>query len=410
MKILHTADLHLGQVIYQNYDRIDEHKHYFEQLEKWCADYAPDVLLVSGDVFDIQQPSAAVKEFFTTQFVSIATRFPQMHVVITAGNHDSASRLRADEAVWKCIRVHIVGNVPTETLLESGEKDWQKRFVIELPTGYVVAFPYMVGNRKELVQAVLDYVEEKNTQNLPVVMMAHAALSSADVTGHGEIGNMVTQSVADFGTGYDYLALGHIHRPQTLGFPIADENNAETTYPSPVARYSGSALHVSCDERYPHTVSLLEIDAHGGEVKLNRLRINELRHFYELPETEPAHSVEEALIAVKDFKETRKSGYFRLHVDYKAVLPADFDQKIYAVLESSNEEIRYNPKIVWSGAPTETIAKTKEVFQVAELQEMTNPLEFIEKTKDHYPDLNIDDVREAFKAVEEQVRKMRDKK
>ena len=65
MKILHTADLHLGQIIYQNYDRSDEHRHFFRQLEQWCKEEQPDALLVSGDVFDIQQPSATVKKAFT---------------------------------------------------------------------------------------------------------------------------------------------------------------------------------------------------------------------------------------------------------------------------------------------------------------------------------------------------------
>ena len=64
MKILHTADLHLGQVIYQNYDRSDEHQHFFRQLEQWCKEEQPDALLVSGDVFDIQQPSATVKKTY----------------------------------------------------------------------------------------------------------------------------------------------------------------------------------------------------------------------------------------------------------------------------------------------------------------------------------------------------------
>ena len=71
MKILHTADLHLGQVIYQNYDRSDEHQHFFRQLEQWCKEEQPDALLVSGDVFDIQQPSATVKKTFTDYFVRL---------------------------------------------------------------------------------------------------------------------------------------------------------------------------------------------------------------------------------------------------------------------------------------------------------------------------------------------------
>ena len=62
MKLLHTADLHIGQILYQNYDRCDEHLHFFKQLTQWCKKEQPDALLVSGDVFDIQQPSTATKK------------------------------------------------------------------------------------------------------------------------------------------------------------------------------------------------------------------------------------------------------------------------------------------------------------------------------------------------------------
>ena len=91
MKIIHTADLHLGQIIYQNYDRVDEHEHFFGQLESLCQEEKPDALILSGDVFDIQQPSASVKKAFTEHFVKLHTQCPSMKIVITAGNHDSAS-------------------------------------------------------------------------------------------------------------------------------------------------------------------------------------------------------------------------------------------------------------------------------------------------------------------------------
>ena len=109
MKILHTADLHLGQVIYQNYDRTDEHDCFFVQLEQWCRDERPDALIVSGDVFDIQQPSATTWKAFTSHFVRLHRSSPGMHIVIVAGNHDSASRLQPHDAVWQLADVHLVG-------------------------------------------------------------------------------------------------------------------------------------------------------------------------------------------------------------------------------------------------------------------------------------------------------------
>ena len=406
MKLLHTADLHLGQILYQNYSRTDEHEHFFKQLSEWCRQYAPDALVVSGDVFDIQQPGATVKEFFTRTFVALQQSCPDLHIVVTAGNHDSASRLQADASVWKCINVHIVGMAPTADIT-TADNGWQERFIVRIPSGYIVAFPYMTGNRRETIQSVLDYVAAENTDNRPVVMMAHLALSSADTTGHRfEIGKIATQPVTEMGNGYDYLALGHIHRPQTLGYPVEDENVEESTYPSGTARYAGSALHVSCDEKYPHTVSLVEVPEHGGNTTVKRLRINELRHFYELPENgRSAESAEEAFAAVRTFAADKKSGYFRLRIRYSATLPADFDQQIYQLISSYDDEIRYNPKILWTGAPPETQTE-KTVFEVAELQEMDDPIHFIEKTAEQYPELSIEELRNAFEEVKAEMRRM----
>lgn len=406
MRILHTADLHLGQILYQNYSRTDEHEHFFRQLEEWCRQYQPDALVVSGDVFDIQQPCAAVKEFFTRTFVKLRDVCTDMHLVVTAGNHDSATRLEADASVWKCINVHIVGMAPTADIT-TADNGWQERFIVRIPSGYIVAFPYMTGNRRETIQSVLDYVAAENSDHKPVVMMAHLALSSADTTGHSfEIGKIATQPVTEMGNGYDYLALGHIHRPQTLGYPVEDENVEESTYPSGTARYAGSALHVSCDEKYPHTVSLVEVPEHGGNTTVKRLRINELRHFYELPENgRSAESAEEAFAAVRTFAADKKSGYFRLRIRYSATLPADFDQQIYQLISSYDDEIRYNPKILWTGAPPETQTE-KTVFEVAELQEMDDPIHFIEKTAEQYPEFSLDELRTAFEEVKEEIRRM----
>ena len=117
MKILHTADLHLGQVMYQNYTREDEHDRFFRQLDAWCGQHRPDALLVSGDIFDIQQPGAAVKRRFNEYFVGLHRRHPGMAIVVVAGNHDSASRIHADNAVWSLGDVKLVGLPPATDCL-----------------------------------------------------------------------------------------------------------------------------------------------------------------------------------------------------------------------------------------------------------------------------------------------------
>ena len=396
MKFLHTADLHLGQIMYQNYGREDEHRHFFAQLDQWCATYHPDALLVSGDIFDIQQPGAATKHAFNEFFVGLHNRYPEMQIVITAGNHDSASRIQADNVVWQLGKVALVGRPPASnsTSLPDG---WQEDYLVRIKgKGYIIALPFMTGSRRETIQAILDYVAKENTIGLPVVVMGHTAVVGTDFTGHNnDIGHLQTLDPADLGKGYDYYAMGHIHRPQTVGH-LDDEHQEVSLYPSEVIRYSGSALHVSCDEKYPHSVSLVEIDRHGGEVKVSRLRINELRHFYELPTTQPAQSYEEAIEAVKTFAQEGVRGYIRLRINYDTDLPSDFNQQIYDLLEVYHDEIRYNPKIVWENIPTRQKPSKRLVFEVADLQQMTNPMEFIEQTIDHYNGLSLDEIRSAF--------------
>lgn len=404
MKILHTADLHIGQILYQNYDRCDEHLHFFRQLTQWCKEEQPDALLVSGDVFDIQQPSTATKKLFNDQFVQLQKTLPEMHIVITAGNHDSASRLHADQAVWTFSNTHIVGLAPSLTLEGDG---WQDEYIIEIPQGFIIAMPYMQGDRTQQLQSVLDRVAVRNTSNKPVVMMGHLAISGSDTTGHDfEIGSLKTQEVANLGTGYDYLALGHIHKPQTLGHPEDSMTLDVLTYPAPLIRYSGSALHVSCDEAYPHTVSVVEIDRHESQVTLRQLRIDELRHFYTLPEAQDKAYTDEqqALDGIETFCQKVGKGYIRLRVDYSTDLSSNFDQKVYDLLEHYGNEVRYNPKVIWTGEPEANPNDLKKpVFEVAELQQMTDPVEFIEKTREQYPKLDFSTLREVFKEIEAEI-------
>ena len=406
MKILHTADLHLGQVIYQNYDRTDEHDCFFAELEQWCRDERPDALIVSGDVFDIQQPSATTWKAFTRHFVRLHRSSPGMHIVIVAGNHDSASRLQSHDAVWQLADVHLVGTPPPADAASSD--GWQERFIVRLPEGYIVALPYMTGERTATLQALLDHVAAENTEGKPVVMTGHLAVAGCDTTGHDpDVGHVRTQSRASLGLGYDYFALGHIHKPQTIGRE-ADCMEADVTYPAPVIRYAGSALHVSCDEQYPHTVSCVEIDRHGGNVRVRQLRIHELRHFHILPSAYASFTnSEDALEGIRRFAEECGRGYIRLQLDQRAVLPSDFNQAVYALIEPYKEELRYNPKILWTGpAESHTEDFVKPKFEVAEIQQMTDPVLFIEKTQQQYPELDMDEVREAFVEIEAEMRRM----
>ncbi len=408
MKIIHVSDLHIGQILYQNYDRVDEHRHFMRQLSEWCDCEQPDALVVSGDIFDIQQPSAAVWRFFTEEFVALHRRVPSMRIIITAGNHDSASRLAAQRDVWQLASVDIVAHAPAMNYKDL-PIGWEDDYIIQLPTGYILPLPFMAGERSDVVRHLLDVVAERNTSARPVVLMAHMAVSGCDITGHDfDIGNLRTQNLDNLGSGYDYLALGHIHRPQTLRHE-ADREADAATYPAPVARYCGSALHVSADEAYPHTVSVVEIDHHHGTVELRQLRIDQLRHFHTLP-LPGSPAIEDApgaLAALRDFCANHDGAYVRLRIDRSVNLPPEFNQLVYDLIADCGRDIRYNPKIVWTGQdPDADLTMQQPEFEVAELQQMRDPLQFVERTLHQYPELDLQELRDAFQEIEEEVRRL----
>ena len=153
MKIIHTADLHLGQILYQNYGREDEHNYFFQQLQAWCQQYSPDALVVSGDIFDIQHPVISVKRMFNDFFVRLHRAVPAMRIVIVAGNHDSAMRLHADNSIWGMGDVVLVGMPPVSNSHELPD-GWQNDYIVRLPQGYIIAMPYYFGSRSQAVQSV----------------------------------------------------------------------------------------------------------------------------------------------------------------------------------------------------------------------------------------------------------------
>ena len=94
MRILHTADWHLGQT-FHGYDRTREHKLFLRWLNQTIATHEVDVVLVSGDVFDHANPASDTQQLFYNFIHSCHVAHPHLQLLITAGNHDSASPLTA---------------------------------------------------------------------------------------------------------------------------------------------------------------------------------------------------------------------------------------------------------------------------------------------------------------------------
>lgn len=144
MKILHTSDWHLGQQLFE-YDRSEEQQDFLRQLCHWVAAEQPDALIVSGDVFHYCSPSAAAQRLYTDALVEFHETCPAMQIIITAGNHDSSSKLEINRNLWKYAGVTVVGSIRRD---EAGQVDLE-RHIVEVKNGcgelkgYVIALPHV---------------------------------------------------------------------------------------------------------------------------------------------------------------------------------------------------------------------------------------------------------------------------
>ena len=314
-KIIHTSDWHLGQNFY-GYDRSEEQRDFLRQLAEIVREQQPDALLVSGDIYHTAAPSSAAVSMYVEEMLNIRQACPTMKIVVIAGNHDSASRLESDSLLWKVAGVNVLGGVSRDS---EGLADLDRHIITVKGKGIIAAVPYAhkssfpkvedieIENserQRAYFNALLKRVNELNTEGLPVALMAHLAVSNSDFTGHDR--NMVMECVDidTLGAGYDYAALGHIHRPQQV---------------SDRARYCGTPIPVSFDEQCEHSVSIVTIDAHGAMPQVATTSIKNRRPLHTVPAKE-AVDLDTALAEV-ECRTDIKDAYIRLNVAVERYLP-----------------------------------------------------------------------------------------
>ena len=331
-KIIHTSDWHLGQNFY-GYDRSEEQDHFLRQLVDIVRQHQPDALLVSGDIFHTAAPSSAAVTLYVNAMLDIHNACPKMAIVVIAGNHDSASRLQCDSRLWELAGVRVLGGIARDS---EGLADLDrhiihvkgKGIVAAVPFAYPASFPLVndehVGSDQRqpvYFQSLLDHVNAQNPAQLPVVLMAHLAVNGSDFTGH-EVGMMECVEVGVLGNGYDYAALGHIHRPQDV---------------SERARYCGTPLAVSFDEQCEHSVSIVEIDAHGSMPRVTTERIENIKPLRTIPAGPPVDfeaALEQLQVLVPD-----ERAYVRLNVLVDRYLPNGAQER--AALAVADKQCRF---------------------------------------------------------------------
>ena len=315
-KLIHTSDWHLGQNFY-GYDRSEEQRDFLRQLAAIVAQEQPDALLVSGDIYHTAAPSSAAVSMYVEGMLDIHKACPDMAIVVIAGNHDSASRLESDSLLWRLAGVRVLGGIARDS---QGLADLQRHIIPVTDKGFIVAVPYAHRNsfpkvsdedidsgerQRAYFETLLNQVNAGNPDALPVVLMAHLAVNNSDFTGHDRNMTMECVEIDTLGQGYDYAALGHIHRPQQV---------------SNHARYCGTPVPVSFDEQCEHSVSIVTIEAHGALPQVTTTAIKNIKPLHTIPAKDPV-DLETALVLVEGQRNDVKNAYIRLNVAVEHYLP-----------------------------------------------------------------------------------------
>jgi len=270
IKVLHTADWHLGKR-FEQMDLHVEHQYFLDWLIGTINDNQIEVLLVAGDIFDTgNPPNTALKQYYDFLWKVKSTCCKQ--VVIIGGNHDSVATLNAPKDLLKHLNVHVIGGVPddiNEEIIpvtnEAGNtelvicavpflRDKDIRLSISGET-YLERETRIKEGIAEHYRNLVPLIAGHKNANIPVIATGHlfaAGAKTSDSEKDIHAGNLGQIGSADFPMEFNYIALGHLHRPQMV--------NKQGHI-----RYSGSPVALGFSE-HDHAKLVLVVSFDSGEV------------------------------------------------------------------------------------------------------------------------------------------------
>ena len=158
IKILHTADWHLGHV-FGGYHRYDEYDHFFVQLRDIIRDKNPDLMVVSGDIFENLIPDATTIDVFENALNSFFKASKKLIIAMIAGNHDngdfleSLSKKLLQQRLWVCGKIRVRDNqydVKTHVRTIQSRKDGVLGHIVLLPFGTEEDYPRLTSSPSDI--------------------------------------------------------------------------------------------------------------------------------------------------------------------------------------------------------------------------------------------------------------------
>ncbi|MBQ3670612.1 MAG: exonuclease subunit SbcD [Treponema sp.] len=267
MKFLHTADWHLGKSLY-DVSRLDEQRGFLNQIIQIFGESAKnepyDALFVSGDIYDKAVASTDAINLLDDFLICMNRKFPEAHIFITSGNHDSAARLGFAAKFLEKSNIHIscsTDRIQTPTIVKNAAV-YQIPFLVPGSFPAEDDFSSPPRTQKELFQKAVALITESHAKNhggfFPVVLAHGTVFGSDDDEGAAQVGALDSIPPALF-KDFCYTALGHIHKCQRL-------DKGDRMY------YSGSPLAYSFDDAGEKQFLSGTIDG-SGKVKIEKIPV-----------------------------------------------------------------------------------------------------------------------------------------
>ena len=255
MKLLHTSDWHLGMTA--GIKSLEEDQRYFfEQLYQIIEDEQIDAVLVAGDVYDSSVSNADAINLYNEVTTKICGEMGRKMVVI-AGNHDGAARLASCRELLKEAGLFVTGRLTNE--------------IVPVEIGNTAIYPIPFFNKEEVIalypeqkkeitsqekamHLVCEQIREQMDKSKFNVVMSHSLIVNAELTESDRSARVgfATAVSKDVFAGFDYVALGHIHKPQKI---------------TEVVHYSGSPVKYSFGTEEKQEKQVIIIDTDTKEIK-----------------------------------------------------------------------------------------------------------------------------------------------
>ncbi|WP_413282817.1 exonuclease subunit SbcD [Vibrio sp. MA40-2] len=340
MRILHTSDWHLGQSFFTK-SRKNEHQAFIEWLLNLVQEQQIDAVIIAGDVFDSGTPPSYARELYNRFVVQMNAL--NCTLVVLGGNHDSVSMLNESKPLVECLNTHVVANT---------SDDYSSQ-IIELSSNgqigaLLCAVPFvrardvmhsMAGSsgtqkQQQLGDAIKAHyfalynqaktIREQKNLAVPIITTGHLTamgVTKADSERDIYIGSLDAFAADGFPPA-DYIALGHIHRPQIVA-------------KSEHIRYCGSPIPLSFDElKSTKQVVLVEFD-HETRTKIQIIEVPTFQRMAIIKGDLP--SIEKQLQTFRDVTE-QSPVWLAVEVEVQDFL-SDLQQRIQSLTEDLNVEV-----------------------------------------------------------------------